>query len=89
MKRIEKKNIKLNETEMINYERLNAIVKDIEIIVIKEEELDYVEQKLLYDVLLDRRMDRINQLKMNDSVNNMPFGSIIKRVMGGKEDGNK
>jgi len=84
MKKIEKKNIKLDETEVINYKRLDGIIKKIEKIVIQEEELDYVEQKLLYDILLDRRMDRINKVRMNDSVGNMDFGGIIKRVMGSK-----
>ena len=75
----------MNKEKMINYERLNAIVKDIELIIIKEEELDFVEQKLLYDVLLDRRQDKINNVKMNDSVSNMPFGNIVNKFMKGEQ----
>ena len=84
MKKKDKKNL---GNEIINYGILHPLMLRIEEIIIKEEELDYVEQKLLYDVLLDRRMDRINKVKMNDSISNMPFGSIIKRVMkGDKKD---
>jgi hypothetical protein len=75
----------MNKEKMLNYERLNAIVKDIELIIIKEEELDFVEQKLLYDVLLDRRQDKINNVKMNDSVSNMPFGNIVNKFMKGEQ----
>ena len=83
MRRIDKTN---RDDELINYERLDKIIKAVEEIIITKNELDFVEQKLMYDILLDRRMDKIQQLKMTDSVSKIPLMDIVKGAFkkGGK-----
>jgi len=72
--------------EVINYDRLDKIIKAVEELVITKNELDFVEQKLLYDILLDRRMDKIHQIKMSDSVGNMPIMDLVKKAFKKDKD---
>ena len=72
--------------KLINYEKLDELVRKYELLFITEEELDIDEQKLLLQILLDRRDKKYQDLRMKDSVNNMPLGSLMKKILKKKGD---
>ena len=76
--------------KLINYERLDKLVKGWEKFK-KQEELDLDEEKYLLDILMDRRNKEISKLQVNDTLFNLPFGGLWKKAQkhiqeGGEEN---
>ncbi len=65
--------------KLINYARLEQLVADFEAFL-KENKLDADEQKLLMDIMRDRREQALNKIRASDMAMNMPFGSLFKKV---------
>ena len=79
--------------KLINYDRLDRLVKSFE--EWKEnQELDIDEEKLLMDILKDRRETKLMKLRTDDylgNFNNSLFGSIFKKAKkeSEKEEGDE
>ena len=65
--------------KLINYKRLDDLVKRFEAFI-KEQEIDLDEQKLLFDILRDRREQALNQMRARDMTMNMPLGGLFKKL---------
>ena len=72
--------------KMINYARLGELVRWHEN-WIKEEALDLDEQKLLLDILIDRRLQRLNKMRASDMVGNISLGGLFKKIKKQQEGG--
>ena len=72
------------KTNLIDYEKLDELVKKYEATF----DLDLDEEKLFLDILQDRRLNKYQDMRMRDSVNNMPLRGLFKKLtkMQGKED---
>ena len=65
--------------KLINYTRLTELVNLFEKLL-KDEGIDIDEEKLLMDVLRDRREQKLNKLKMSDAMGSLPLGGLLGRV---------
>ena len=73
--------------KIINHKEVEAFIIKIEEIVI---ELDYIEKNFLYDILIGRNQERVNQAKMNDAIGNADIGkNLINKItskLGGVDE---
>lgn len=67
------------EEKIINYKKLDIVVKDT-IGLFNKHNLDLDEQRLILNIMEDRRINEINKLKTSDALSNIPFASLFKKA---------
>lgn len=72
-------------SKLIDYGRLTDLVKKHEAFM-RAEELDMDEEKLLMDILKDRRDQRLQKVRAKDMIGQMPLGGLMSRIMKGKTE---
>jgi hypothetical protein len=71
--------------KIINYERLTEIIQKVELLY-SVEGVDLDEQKLVMEILRDRREQALNKIRASDMAMSMPFGGLLKKLGGLKND---
>jgi len=66
--------------KLIDYSRVDELVKDYENLFLVDHSLDMDEEKLFLEVLKDRREVKYQNIRMKDSVSNMPLGGLFKKL---------
>ena len=70
---------------IIDFDALEKVIKAYDA-MLKEYGVAMDEEKLLLDVLTDRRNMRIANLRASDMVGKVPLGGLFKKIMKHQED---
>lgn len=68
---------------IIDYKELETPIHNIELML---EEFDQEEKALILKIITQRFMARKQKHQLQENVNNIKFGSIMKRIMKGEKE---
>ena len=65
--------------KVINYGKVETVIRDFESLAAKHN-LDLDEQKFIFAILEDRRIQKITKMRTDDALGNIPFGFLLGKA---------